>query len=157
MTDRETVGLLPTSAMEHEDLIESIPAYAVFQLVLYTFIFMVGFFGNCIVIYGVLQQGSSKTTSSCFIANLALSDLAVLVLSLPIGLLQELASWPFGELACKMFFPLGDVFLVVSIMTLTAISVERYRAIVTPFKNPNVFSKPPPSPENSRKRPTTTY
>lgn len=134
MTDRETVGLLPTSAMEHEDLIESIPAYAVFQLVLYTFIFMVGFFGNCIVIYGVLQQGSSKTTSSCFIANLALSDLAVLVLSLPIGLLQELASWPFGELACKMFFPLGDVFLVVSIMTLTAISVERYRAIVTPFK-----------------------
>lgn len=113
---------------------DSIPAYAIFQLILFTAIFMVGFFGNCIVIYGVLQQGSAKTTSSIFIANLALSDLAVLVLSLPIGLLQELASWPFGELACKIFFPMGDVFLAVSIMTLTAIALDRYRAIVTPFK-----------------------
>lgn len=113
---------------------ESIPAHAIFQLIIFTTIFMVGFFGNCIVIYGVLQQGSAKTTSSIFIANLALSDLAVLVLSLPVGLLQELASWPFGELACKIFFPMGDVFLAVSIMTLTAIALDRYRTIVTPFK-----------------------
>lgn len=119
---------------EPEMYSETIPAHAIFQLIVFTAIFMVGFFGNCIVIYGVLQQGSSKTTSSIFIANLALSDLAVLVLSLPIGLLQELASWPFGELACKIFFPLGDVFLAVSIMTLTAIALDRYRAIVTPFK-----------------------
>lgn len=118
-----------------ESYSENLPAHAVFQLIVFTVIFVVGFFGNSIIIYGVLQQGSSKTTSSCFIANLALSDLAVLVLSLPVGLLQELASWPFGELACKIFFPLGDVFLVVSIMTLTAIALDRYRAIVTPFKD----------------------
>ncbi|KXJ15354.1 Neuropeptide FF receptor 2 [Exaiptasia diaphana] len=78
---------------------ETLPTYVIFMLVLYTIIFIVGFFGNCIVIYGVMQQGLNKTTSSFFIANLALSDLAVLVLSLPVGLLQELASWPFGELA----------------------------------------------------------
>ena len=114
---------------------DSLAAHDIFQLVLLTVIFIVGFFGNCIVIYGVLQQGSSKTTSSCLIANLALSDLAVLVLSLPVSLLQELASWPFGEVACKVFFPLGDVFLAVSIMTLTAIALDRYRAIVTPFKD----------------------
>lgn len=119
---------------ELENYTESLAAHAIFQLILFTAIFVLGFFGNSIVIYGVLQQGSSKTTSSCFIANLALSDLAVLVLSLPVGLLQELASWPFGELACKIFFPLGDVFLTVSIMTLTAIALDRYRTIVTPFK-----------------------
>lgn len=119
---------------EPENYSESLPAHAIFQLILFTAIFVVGFFGNSIVIYGVLQQGSSKTTSSCFIANLALSDLAVLVLSLPVGLLQELASWPFGEMACQIFFPLGDVFLTVSLMTLTAIALDRYRAIVTPFK-----------------------
>lgn len=119
---------------EPENYSESLPAHAIFQLILFTAIFVVGFFGNSIVIYGVLQQGSSKTTSSCFIANLALSDLAVLVLSLPVGLLQELASWPFGEIACKIFFPLGDVFLTVSLMTLTAIALDRYRTIVTPFK-----------------------
>ena len=120
---------------EIQNSAESIPVYAIFQLFLFTTIFIIGFFGNCIVIYGVLQQGSAKTTSSCFIANLALSDLAVLVLSLPVSLLQELASWPFGELACKIFFPLGDVFVAVSIMTLTAIALDRYRAIVTPFKD----------------------
>jgi hypothetical protein len=113
---------------------DALPTYIIFMLVLYTVVFIVGFFGNCIVIYGVMQQGPNKTTSSFFIANLALSDLAVLVLSLPVGLLQELASWPFGELACKIFFPLGDVFLLVSIMTLTVISVDRYRAVVTPKK-----------------------
>lgn len=117
---------------------ETLPIYVIFMLVLYTIIFIVGFFGNCIVIYGVMQQGLNKTTSSFFIANLALSDLAVLVLSLPVGLLQELASWPFGELACKIFYPLGDVFLLVSIMTLSVISFDRYRAVVMPKKR---FSK----------------
>ncbi|EDO42552.1 predicted protein [Nematostella vectensis] len=112
----------------------TLPLYTIFMLVLYTVIFIIGFFGNCIVIYGVMQQGANKTTSSFFIANLALSDLAVLVLSLPVGLLQELASWPFGEMACKIFFPLGDVFLMVSIMTLTIISLDRLRAVVTPKK-----------------------
>ena len=111
-----------------------LPVYAVFQLVLFTSIFIVGFFGNCIIIYGVMQQGKYRTTSNYFIANLALSDLAVLVISLPVQLLQELASWPFGEIACKVFYPLGDVFICVSLATLTIISADRYRAIVTPFK-----------------------
>ena len=113
---------------------ENLAVYAVFQLVLFTAIFVVGFFGNCIIIYGVMQQGPYKTTSNLFIANLALSDLAVLVISLPVGLLQELASWPFGEIACKVLYPIGDVFICVSLATLTIISVDRYRAIVTPFK-----------------------
>ena len=134
MADKfDTAAPLFNDSLPYEEQ-GSIPAHAIFQLIMFTVIFMVGFFGNCIVIYGVLQQGSAKTTSSIFIANLALSDLAVLVLSLPIGLLQELASWPFGEMACKIFYPLGDVFLTVSIMTLTAIALDRYRAIVTPFK-----------------------
>lgn len=125
-------GLIPSTYSSVNP--ENFPMYAMFQMVLFTSIFMVGFFGNCIIIYGVMQQGQYKTTNNFFIANLALSDLAVLVISLPVQLLQELASWPFGELACKVLYPLGDVFICVSLATLTIISVDRYRAIVTPFK-----------------------
>ena len=42
--------------------------------------------------------------------------------------------WPFGAFMCKVVWPFQTVLIAVSVGTLTCMAIERYRAILTPFK-----------------------
>ncbi|EDO34678.1 predicted protein, partial [Nematostella vectensis] len=67
-----------------------------------------------------------------FVLNLAIADLGVLIFSVPFGLVRtEAISWPFGWFGCKVLYPFSDIFHGVSIASITAIAVYRYRGIVT--------------------------
>jgi len=46
----------------------------------------------------------------------------------------QLESWPYGELICKVSECAKDVSIGVSVFTLTALSAERYCAIVNPMR-----------------------
>jgi hypothetical protein len=46
----------------------------------------------------------------------------------------QLESWPYGELICKVSEFAKDVSIGVSVFTLTALSAERYCAIVNPMR-----------------------
>lgn len=47
---------------------------------------------------------------------------------------MQLESWPYGELICKVSETAKDVSIGVSVFTLTALSAERYYAIVNPIR-----------------------
>lgn len=47
---------------------------------------------------------------------------------------MQLESWPYGELICKVSECAKDVSIGVSVFTLTALSAERYCAIVNPMR-----------------------
>ena len=46
--------------------------------------------------------------------------------------------WPFGWVMCKIIFYIQDVSMICSVLTLTAMSMERFYAIVYPLQSRRV-------------------
>lgn len=102
------------------------------RFILDAVIFVAGVLGNGLVCVVVIKENLHRSLAYCLILNLAISDLGVLLFSLPFGVLRtEDVSWPLGEFGCKVLYPLSDVFHGVSIASITAIAVFRYRGIIS--------------------------
>lgn len=71
------------------------------------------------------------------ILNLALVDLLTPITSVPFDLVLEENHyiWPFGSIPCKLLFPTATFLSTASSLTLAAISLDRYRNILHPFKS----------------------
>lgn len=92
-----------------------------------------GLIGNVLVVLSVRTNSQlKKSISNLFIMNLAIADIAILVVShtFILGLEIREFAWPFGEFACRALYPLSDSFFGVSIWSIVAISFHRYRGIV---------------------------
>lgn len=85
----------------------------------------------------------SVSIFSCrYILSLALGDLLVLLISVPFtSVVYTVESWPWGELVCKISETAQDVSVGVSVFTLTALSADRFFAIVDPLKKLHTSSK----------------
>lgn len=101
---------------------------------LFTIIFVTGVMGSSFVISTVLRWDEMKTSCNFLIMTIAMADLGVAVLAAPIRIIDHYIGWPFGEAMCRLLVPWQDVFICVSVVAHTCIALERYRAIVTPFK-----------------------
>lgn len=75
------------------------------------------------------------TLNSSYIFSLALADLLVIITCVPFtSILYTLESWPWGVVMCKVSETSKDISIGVSVFTLTALSAERYCAIVNPLR-----------------------
>lgn len=110
------------------------PTLVTIQSGWYSFILTLGVIGNIYIILAVCCRKEMSSTINLFIVNLAVSDLGILVISLPAEYIKDYFAWPFDKLTCQIFSPLNEVFFCVSIFTLTVITIERFRAICKPFK-----------------------
>ncbi|XP_062382333.1 neuropeptide FF receptor 1-like [Sardina pilchardus] len=91
--------------------------------------------GNSLVCLIVVRNRQMRTVTNIFILNLAISDLLVGILCLPITLADNLITgWPFDEVVCKMSGLVQGASVSASVFTLVAIAVERFRCIVYPFQ-----------------------
>ncbi|XP_028405367.1 delta-type opioid receptor-like [Dendronephthya gigantea] len=110
----------------------------VLQMCLFCLIAVIGFVANVLVLMAASQLRKHRThrntRSTYYIINLAIADLAIILLALPTEMVKHFTSWPFGEFSCKFLYPLRDVFVFVAIMTVTGLSIERYWVITGPFK-----------------------
>ncbi|XP_023716015.1 neuropeptide CCHamide-1 receptor isoform X2 [Cryptotermes secundus] len=103
--------------------------------ILFVLIFVVGVLGNGTLVLIFLRHRNMRNTPNTYIFSLALGDLLVIVICVPfISTLYTLESWPYGELICKVSEFAKDVSIGVSVFTLTALSAERYCAIVNPMR-----------------------
>ncbi|XP_045115546.1 growth hormone secretagogue receptor type 1-like [Portunus trituberculatus] len=98
---------------------------------------LVGLVGNVLVPVLVVRDRDLRAAStSIFIANLVVADLLVLVVCLP-ALLSELyappAVWVLPASMCKVVPYVEFTVAHASMLTILAISVERYRAICHPL------------------------
>ncbi|CAN7995628.1 unnamed protein product, partial [Ixodes hexagonus] len=101
----------------------------------YGTISLVAVVGNAFVLWIVATSRRMRTETNYLIANLAISDIIIGLFSIPFhfqaALLQR---WLLPHFMCA-FCPFVQVVSVnVSIFTLTAIAVDRYRAITIPLK-----------------------
>ncbi|KAI0236451.1 Octopamine receptor [Lamellibrachia satsuma] len=90
--------------------------------------------GNTLVVLSVFTNKALRTVTNCFVVSLAMADLLVAVLVLPLHIKVELTgTWHLGALFCDMWVSCDVMLCTASILNLCCISVDRYFAITRPL------------------------
>ncbi|XP_077865746.1 uncharacterized protein LOC100373023 [Saccoglossus kowalevskii] len=92
--------------------------------------------GNVIVIAVVYRKPSLQTITHLLIVNLAMADLLSSFLCVPFDTVSNFhrGSWVVGVVSCKVIRFLYFTFVSVSIITLSAIAIDRYYSVVYPLE-----------------------
>uniref|UniRef100_G3NKJ3 Neurotensin receptor 1 (high affinity) n=1 Tax=Gasterosteus aculeatus TaxID=69293 RepID=G3NKJ3_GASAC len=137
-----------TSNTDEEDLEVNTNVYSkVMVTIIYTVLFAVGSVGNSITLYTLLTKKTLQNLQSTVhyhLASLAVSDLLILVLSMPIELYNFIwihYPWAFGDAACRGYYFLRDSCSYATALNIASLSVERYMAICHPFKAKSIMSR----------------
>ncbi|XP_020504386.2 gastrin-releasing peptide receptor-like [Labrus bergylta] len=102
----------------------------------YGTIIIVGLVGNVTLMKTCLLVKSMRTVPNLFLSSLALGDLLLLVTCAPVDASRYLVDeWLFGRVGCKLIPFIQLTSVGVSVFTLTALSADRYKAIVKPLDN----------------------
>ena len=87
-------------------------------------------FGNGFVCLAVYKVRQLQKVSNYFLVSLAVSDILVVLFSVPLRIYFELnEKWELGEHACKFWIIIDLVCCTASIVNLALISVDRYLAL----------------------------
>ncbi|XP_076783033.1 neuromedin-B receptor [Arvicanthis niloticus] len=101
---------------------------------LYLIIMSVGLLGNIMLVKIFLTNSAMRSVPNIFISNLAAGDLLLLLTCVPVDASRYFFDeWVFGKLGCKLIPAIQLTSVGVSVFTLTALSADRYRAIVNPM------------------------
>lgn len=91
--------------------------------------------GNVLVCATIIANKKLHTVTNCFLLSLATTDLLLGAAVMPLSAVATVSGrrWPFGPIVCNLYTS-GDVMLcTVSILTLFAISIDRYVAVTSPL------------------------
>ncbi|KAG5847210.1 hypothetical protein ANANG_G00123600 [Anguilla anguilla] len=99
--------------------------------------------GNILVILAVSLERKLQNATNYFLMSLAVADLLVGLLVMPIALVTVLfnSGWPLPEFLCPIWLFLDVLFSTASIMHLCAISLDRYIAIKKPIQHSQYKSR----------------
>ncbi|KAM4675779.1 neuromedin-U receptor 2 [Discoglossus pictus] len=102
----------------------------------YAAIFLVGVSGNLLVCLVILKHHNMRTPTNYYLFSLAVSDLLVLLLGMPLEIYEMWSNYPFlfGAWGCYFRTVLFETVCFASIISVTTVSVERYVAIIHPFQ-----------------------
>ncbi|XP_073997680.1 QRFP-like peptide receptor isoform X2 [Rhodnius prolixus] len=104
-------------------------------LVVYILTLVIGVTGNFLIIFTIARYRRMKSITNVFLASLASADLLLILVCIPVKLAKLFSfTWTMGVFLCKMMHYMQSVSAICSVFTLTAMSVERYYAIVHPMK-----------------------
>jgi len=97
----------------------------------YSLLILFGTIGNSLVVSAVIRKPSMRTARNLFVINLAVSDLLLCVITMPLTLMEILSTyWPLPSslLLCKVVGSLQAVCVFVDIISITSIALDRYQA-----------------------------
>ncbi|XP_070181547.1 neuropeptide FF receptor 2-like [Littorina saxatilis] len=105
------------------------------KIVFYVLAFLLSLCGNTLVILVICVNKRMRSTTNILLLNQAVSDVMVAVMCMWVHLGNSITpEWPFGPVVCKVNTFCQVVAVTSSVLTLTAISVERFTAIVFPLR-----------------------
>ncbi|XP_016155923.1 PREDICTED: lysophosphatidic acid receptor 6 isoform X2 [Ficedula albicollis] len=108
---------------------------------IFSMVFVLGLIANCVAIYIFTCTLKVRNETTTYMLNLAISDL-LFVFTLPFRIYYFVTrNWPFGDILCKISVTLFYTNMYGSILFLTCISVDRFLAIVHPFRSKTLRTK----------------
>ncbi|XP_060828422.1 QRFP-like peptide receptor isoform X3 [Bombus pascuorum] len=107
-------------------------------LVVYSLTFFLGLIGNVVIIGSTLcprLRPLPSTPTNVFLGGLATADLLLILFCIPVKVAKLFSyTWTMGLFLCKAVHYMQSVSAICSVVTLTAMSIERYYAIVHPMR-----------------------
>ncbi|CAH1253988.1 KISS1R [Branchiostoma lanceolatum] len=104
--------------------------------VIFSLIFVVGVTGNTLVLYVVACFKKMRTVTTCYLVNLAVTDLAFLLWCVPFTAVNYLTtSYVFNEAMCKFVNYMMQVTVQATCLSLALLSLDRYCAILHPISS----------------------
>ena len=112
----------------------------------YCLIFVLALIGNIFIGVIVYRTRSMRKPINFFIVNMAMSDLLFPIVCFPYLVIEiNFGNWslrgPVGQALCKLHDFLVFVSALVSTQSLVLIAVDRFGAVVFPFRSPLISSK----------------
>ncbi|XKL59066.1 hypothetical protein PGB90_000082 [Kerria lacca] len=106
------------------------------------FIIIASICGNLLVIVSVMRHRKLRIITNYFVVSLAFADMLVAMGAMTFNASVQINNkWLFGYFMCDVWNSLDVYFSTASILHLCCISVDRYYAIVKPFKYPINMTK----------------
>ncbi|CAH3143123.1 unnamed protein product [Porites lobata] len=103
---------------------------------------ILAFVGNVLVCIAVFKTAHLRTIPNVFITNLAVSDILMAIVCMPISLHVLISGkWPFSSSVCDMHGFFMFTFGIVSQVNVSVIAVNRYFALCRPFECKAIFTK----------------
>ncbi|XP_054458954.1 neuromedin-U receptor 1 [Anoplopoma fimbria] len=110
---------------------------------IYLVIFLVGVVGNVLTCTVIARNKVMWTPTNYYLFSLGVSDLLVLLLGMPLELYELWQNYPFllGNGGCYFKTFIFETVCLASILNVTALSVERYIAVVHPLRAKYVVTR----------------
>ncbi|KAL0972651.1 hypothetical protein UPYG_G00192430 [Umbra pygmaea] len=107
----------------------------------FSLVFVVGLITNVAAMYIFTCSLKLRNETTTYMMNLVVSDL-LFVFTLPLRVFYFInQDWPFGSVLCKLSVSLFYTNMYGSMLFLTCISVDRFLAIVHPFRSQSLRTK----------------
>ncbi|KAG7227644.1 hypothetical protein INR49_029405 [Caranx melampygus] len=107
-------------------------AFKYVNTVISLLVFVVGIVGNAALLKIIYANKCMRSKPNILIASLALGDLIHVVIDIPINAYRLMAEdWPFGLALCKLVPFIQKTSVGITVLSLCALSVDRYRAVVS--------------------------
>lgn len=105
-------------------------------VILYILVFLIGIFGNSLVIYVVMRYSKMQTVTNMYILNLAIADELFLVCLVFLIITMLYKQWLFGKILCKIYMTITSINQFTSSLLLAVMSFDRYIAVCHPISAP---------------------
>lgn len=121
------------------ELNRKVDGWAYYCLIIaYSLLIFLGSCGNILVVCVIVRKPAMRTARNMFILNLAISDLLLCLVTMPLTLMEILTRyWPLGHNSffCKIIGTSQAISIYVSTLSITAIALDRYQVIVYPTRD----------------------
>ncbi|CAJ0582183.1 unnamed protein product, partial [Mesorhabditis spiculigera] len=106
-------------------------------IMLYSFLFLFGLFGNGGVILAMCGNRRLRSARNIFLLNLIITDLLLVLTAVPVTPWYALTKdWQFGSAMCHLMPLSNSCSVFVTSWSLTAISIDKFLHIIDPTKAP---------------------